>query len=51
MTVGLWGLLLYEFHGPLWITDVLFGLGVILLLIWRPSAGPGADNREAQVGQ
>lgn len=38
--VGLWGVVLYEIRGPLWIVDVLFTVGLILLLIWRPVAGP-----------
>lgn len=37
---GIWALLLFEFHGPLWISDVLFGLAILLLLIWKPDAAP-----------
>jgi hypothetical protein len=44
MAVGLWGLALYELRGPLWMDDALFGLGIVLLLIWRPGASPGTDN-------
>jgi hypothetical protein len=40
MTVGLWGLVLYEIRGPLWIDGALFAVGLILLLIWRPGATP-----------
>jgi hypothetical protein len=40
MAVGLWGLVLYEIRGPLWIDDVLFAVALILLLVWRPGASP-----------
>lgn len=44
MTVGAWGLFLYEIRGPLWIADVLFALAMLLLLIWDPDAAPVADE-------
>jgi len=48
-TSGIWALLLFEFHGPLWMADVLFGLAILLLLIWKPDAAP--VQGEASVGQ
>jgi hypothetical protein len=42
--VGIWALVLYNFHGPLWIADLLFGVGILLLLIWRPDAAPEAKD-------
>jgi hypothetical protein len=39
-TSGVWALLLFEFHGPLWISDLLFGFAILLLLIWKPDAAP-----------
>jgi len=42
--VGMWALVLYNFHGPLWIADLLFGLGILLLLIWRPDTAPEAKD-------
>jgi hypothetical protein len=44
LTVGIWALLLYDFHGPLWIADVLFGLALLLLLIWKPDIAPAPDE-------
>jgi hypothetical protein len=44
MTVGLWALLLYNFHGPLWIADVLFGLAMLLLIIWKPDTAPEGND-------
>ena len=41
---GIWALLLFEFHGPLWISDVLFGFAILLLLIWKPDAAPTLDE-------
>jgi hypothetical protein len=43
MAVGVWGLLLNAIHGPLWIVGVLLGLGIILLLIWRPGVSPAPE--------
>jgi hypothetical protein len=52
MAVGLWGLVLFLIRGPLWIADVLFGLAVLLLLIWQPDVAPiGADAVSAQQTQ
>jgi len=45
VTVGIWALLLVEFHGPLWISYVLFGFAMLLLLIWRPDAFPSVERR------
>lgn len=38
--VGLYGLLLSEFGGPLWQVDSLFVIGLVLLLIWKPGKIP-----------
>ncbi|MBI3476877.1 MAG: hypothetical protein HY010_14180 [Acidobacteria bacterium] len=35
-SVGMWGLVLYYFNGPLWVVDAAFAVGLILLLTWRP---------------
>jgi hypothetical protein len=42
MAVGLWGLVLFEIRGPLWVVDTLFAAGLILLMTWRPGANPTA---------
>jgi hypothetical protein len=39
-SVALWGLILSEFGGSLFIADLLFGLGLLLLLVWRPDEAP-----------
>jgi len=39
-SVGLYGLCLSEFGGAAWQVDGLFGLGMILLLVWKPGAKP-----------
>lgn len=44
--VGLWGLVLRENGGPLWLVDGLFALGVILLLIWSPGVGPDPSRTD-----
>jgi hypothetical protein len=38
--VGLWGLLLHYSGGPDWLVNVLLGLAMLLLLIWKPGAAP-----------
>lgn len=38
--VGLWGLVLHYFGGSEWLVNVLLGLAMLLLLIWRPGAAP-----------
>jgi hypothetical protein len=38
--VGVWGLLLHYFGGPDWLVNVLLGLAMLLLLIWKPGAAP-----------
>ncbi|SRR5438132_298240 len=38
--VGTWALVLHEIGGPSWLVDTLFGIGLLLLLIWRPGASP-----------
>lgn len=42
--VGMWALLLSIFNAPLWTADLLFALGILLLLIWRPDAAPRAQG-------
>jgi len=39
-SVGMWGLVLYYFHGPLWLVDTILVVGLILLVTWRPGASP-----------
>src|SRR5579884_41071 len=39
-SVGLYGLLLRLLGGPMIESDVLFGVGLMLLLLWKPSAAP-----------
>jgi hypothetical protein len=38
--VGMWGVVLHYTAGPEWLVNVLLGLAVLLLLIWRPGATP-----------
>ena len=35
-SVGMWGLALYYFSGPLWLVDTILAVGLILLVTWRP---------------
>lgn len=39
-SVGLSGLCVGEFGGPAWQVDLLLALGLILLMIWKPSPNP-----------
>jgi len=39
-SVGMWGLTLYYFHGPLWLVNAVLAAGLALLLIWKPGARP-----------
>jgi hypothetical protein len=39
-SVALWGLVLRENGGPMWVVNTLFGLGTVLLLVWRPGVSP-----------
>ena len=39
-SVGMWGLALYYFPGPLWLVDTILAVGLILLVTWRPGASP-----------
>lgn len=39
-SVGMWGLALYYFCGPLRLVNALLGAGLALLLIWKPGASP-----------
>jgi hypothetical protein len=39
-SVGMYGLGLYYFRGPLWAVDALFAVGLILLMTWTPGAYP-----------
>jgi hypothetical protein len=36
----LWEFLLQVFGGPAWLVDTLFGMGLVLLLIWKPGSCP-----------
>lgn len=38
--VGMWAFLFYDFHGPLWVANALFGFATLLLLIWQPDNAP-----------
>jgi hypothetical protein len=38
--VCLWAYLLQIFGGPVWLVYALFGMGLVLLLIWRPGNCP-----------
>jgi|SRR5215472_3127150 len=42
--VGLWAVVLSDFHGPLWIVDLLLGFSMLLLLTWRPDNAPEAQD-------
>ena len=44
--VGLWGLVLRENGGEVWLVDALFALSFLLLAIWQP--GPVPDASTAQ---
>ena len=39
-SVGLWGIVLHSLGGPDSLANSLIGLGLILLVIWRPGAVP-----------
>jgi len=39
-SVGVWGLAVYYFCGPLWLVDATLGAGLALLLIWKPGNSP-----------
>jgi hypothetical protein len=43
-SVGLYGLCLSEFGGVAWQVDVLFGLGMVLLLLWKPGTSPNLKD-------
>jgi len=38
--VCMWEFLLQVFGGPAWLVDTLFGMGLVLLLIWKPGSCP-----------
>jgi hypothetical protein len=40
VSVAAWGLVLRELGGSPLLADVLFGVGTILLLVWKPGAPP-----------
>src|SRR5882762_794026 len=40
--VGGWGLVLYNVGGPSWLVGSFFAVALLLLLIWKPVAKPGA---------
>jgi hypothetical protein len=39
-SVALWGLILRESGGPVWLAYSFLGLGGLLVLIWKPTATP-----------
>lgn len=39
-SVALWGLILRENGGPVWLAYSFLGIGGLLLLIWRPTGSP-----------
>jgi hypothetical protein len=39
-SVGLWGMILNFVGSPTWLVGAMFGLGLILLLIWSPGSSP-----------
>jgi len=39
-TVGGWALCLSDLAGPPWLVNILFVVGLLLLLVWRPGAAP-----------
>lgn len=41
-SVGIWGLVLYYFLGPLWVVDTVLAVALVLLIGWKP--GPGPEN-------
>jgi hypothetical protein len=43
VAVGMWGLILFKLRGGQRVTDVLFGVALILLLTWKPGGRPAAD--------
>ena len=42
--VGLWGLVLYQIGGPMWLVDTLFTGGMALLLTWMPGTSPDPNQ-------
>jgi len=38
--VCLWGMVLHYFGGPEWVVNILLGVAILLLFIWRPGAVP-----------
>lgn len=47
--VGLYGLLLSEFGGPLWQVDSLFVIALVLLLTWKPGKIPKPEFPNAGI--
>jgi len=39
-SVCVWALLLYMLGGAIWLVAVLFGAGLVLLLLWKPGVSP-----------
>jgi len=38
--VGLWGLVVHYTGAPEWLVNVLLGVAILLLLIWKPGTAP-----------
>lgn len=43
-SVGLWGMILHFVGSPPWLVGAMFGLGLVLLLIWSPGSNPAAPE-------
>jgi hypothetical protein len=43
-SVGLWALVLKNSGGPALLVNSLFGIGLVLLLIWRPGTIPDSTQ-------
>ena len=45
-SVALWGLVLRESGGPAWLAYILFAMGGLLLLIWKPGTSPQQSSEQ-----
>jgi hypothetical protein len=48
VSVSLWGFLSHIYGSPGWLAVSLIGVGLILLLIWRPGSCPASEDQTAQ---
>jgi hypothetical protein len=44
-SVAMWGAVIPIYKGPLWIAGALCGIGILLLLVWRPGTPPSEGFR------